>query len=566
LKLFGNTKEPFSSKDKINFMAFGGLQGVGMNCYAYEYDGEWIVIDCGVAMEDMTGANPDQILPDLSYLEDKNVKALLLTHWHADHYAAIPYVWKKYLNCPVYGTPMSLGKLQDGLKGDFKDQDLKIPMKTINPEGERIKIGKFDIEFIHITHLTPQSSMICLRTPAATMLHTGDWTFNPGPVVEPATNFERLKEIGKEGVTGLIGDSTEVYRQTATHGEDEVHAELTKVMKQYKKKIFTTAFSSSTGRMQGIYEAAKANGRKVALIGRSIEENVKLAKSCGFLNKCDFIAPKDAAKLPDNKVCYIVTGCQGEKLAASTRLLNDNIKGVSFNEGDAMIFSSSVIPGNDKDVFYLYAKVIEKGGELFTITDSDFIHTHGHAGREDFIHFYKDLVLPESMIPMHGDKMSQLLHMKLAKELGVKTSFMVKNGDVVSFSKKKPAEIVDVVHTGEIAVEGNRWLPLNADTFKNRKKVFYEGAVITTIAIDKKGYLKDAPIVSSLGVFEDDQTGMIAKNVALAISQQFKELSPAERKSEQNLRQNIHSAVRKGLKGHINSFKKPKIVVHFVYK
>ncbi|MDR1691423.1 MAG: ribonuclease J [Rickettsiales bacterium] len=560
----GMLNKKTDGEGELKFVALGGAQGVTMSCYAYGYKDEWIIVDCGVLLDqDVTDSG--KIVPDLTFLKDKNIKALILTHWHEDHFGAVPYYMEEYFSkCPIYTSPMGALKVQSsiddqlGLNNRYKPNFIKV-----KPEGETLKISdNFTVQFIHSTHLTLQSFMLAIKTPEGTVLHTGDWNFTPNALLEPRTDFEALKALNKENLISIVGDSTEVYRKTENWGEDTVKEELFKVMKGYKKRIFVTLFSSSTARVDSIYRNATALGRKVCFLGLSMETNIDVARGAGYLKDCDFIPLQDAMKLPPEKVCYICTGCQGEPYAVMTMLAKDNYKNLKIEEGDAVIFSASIIPGNQKNVLYVYGKIIDKQAELYTINDNYKIHSHGHGNYNDFVHFYTDLCKPGSLIPVHGDKLSQFLHMKLARDLGIKNTFMIDNGDVIAFNKGNP-QIIEKIEAGALVVEGSRTLPIGDAVFKNRTKAFYDGVVFVTLAVDKQGNLKDAPVVSSVGLFESDETGMIKRHVEIKIVDELKELTKAKQKSEHTLTQAAAAGARKALK---DTGKRPRVVVHFVYK
>ena len=556
----------FKKKDKsIDFVALGGQHDVGMNCLAYEYDNQWLMVDCGIALRSSNDVQADRIIPDFSALKGKNVQAILLTHWHMDHIGAVPYAVEELGFPPVYGTPLTLAKTKSMFEGSHAKLLKKVKFIEVSPQGETVKLGKFTAQFIHSSHLTPQSSMIAVKTPVGTLLQTGDWTLSPNPVVEPVTNIDEIKALNKENFLGVIGDSTEIYRKTPSHGEDEITQTLIKHFKKAKKRIFVPMFSSSTARMQGVYEAAKAVGRETCLLGRSVEENSKLAKSCGFLSKCKYIPLEKARQLPENKVVYIVTGCQGETLAAFPRILNGKYKGLTLNRDDFVLFSSSIIPGNEREILPMYDKVVEKGAGLITLQD-DLVHSHGHGGYDDFVRFYKEIVKPKALVPTHGGAMSKFYHGELAKKYGVKDVLHVKNGQVISFYPDKSPEITGEVDAGEVAIEGVMKLSTHAEVFKNRKKVFYEGAIIITLVLDKQGNLQDKPILSSLGVFESDESGIIKKTISIEIMKALKKLPKQDRKQQSKQVQTTNTAVRFALKSFVSRFKRPKILIHFVEK
>ncbi|MHA1574558.1 MAG: ribonuclease J [Alphaproteobacteria bacterium] len=548
------------NKDTIRAIPLGGQDGVGMNCWLYEHKKTRIMIDCGIMVGSDTTA--DRIIPDFSYLKGKKLDAILLTHWHIDHINALPFAWEKLGKPVVYGTPLTIAKLLQTIKDDAPKLG-KLKTKIISPEGEKIKIGSIEAEFIHSAHHTPQSSMIVVRTSVGTLLHTGDWVLNPHPKVEPPMDEKQLIALNKENFIATICDSTEIYRTDPTHGEEVVGKNLLKHFKKAKKKIIIPMFSSTVGRMQTVYENAQKVGREVCLLGRSVETNSKLAKECGFLKNCDFISYDQARGLDENQVVYISTGCQGEPMAAFTRILKEQYKGLFVNSGDMVIFSSSVIPGNEHQILPLYDQVVEKNAILVTLAN-DVVHSHGHGGQIDFIRFYKDLIHPKYLVPTHGDAMSKFQHAELAKKYGVKDAFHIKNGDVLEFTSDEAPQIVNRIEAGQVAMEGPFELKPNDNIFKNRMKVFYEGAIFISVNLDKKGYFSGRPQISSLGVFETKGGEFIEKEIQLSIAKNVKTLSPQQMKNRSTLIQTINSSVRKAMKPYFSRFKRPKIVTHFI--
>ncbi len=559
--MFFNKKDKVNSKKTLRIIPLAGQShAYMMNCWLYEYGNTRIMIDCGIAIGSDTTA--ERIVPNFSYLKGKKLDAVLFTHWHYDHVHALPFVWKELGKPMIYATPMTAAKIQNTADEDVPDVG-KIKTTIIPPTGKRFKIGDFDIEFIHSTHHTPQSSMIALRTPVGTTLHTGDWTLNPHPNVEPKTNEQQLKDLNKENFLAIVGDSTEIYRKTTTYGEDVVSENLLKYFKKAKGKIIVPLFSSTIGRIQNIYDVAQKIGREVCVIGRSVETNVRIAKECGFLKNCDFIPFQKARALPENQVIYIVTGCQGEPMAVLPRIIRDAYKGLHLTNRDMVLFSSSLIPGTEHNVLPMHDKIVEKHVTLVTL-DDDVVHAHGHGGYHDFVRFYKDIVKPKYVIPTHGDAMSQIQHGELAKKYGVKDAIHVKNGDVLELTSDLAPQIIDHIDVNPTAMEGPFKISTNDPIFKNRAKVFYEGAVFVSLRLDKKGLFIGHPIISSLGVFETAGGEFIKKEIILSIVKDIKSIPVKNTNNRSLLIQTTNSAIRKAMKPYFSRFKRPKIVIHFI--
>ena len=387
-------------KNDFVFTPLGGAEKIGMNLYLYGYQDQWLMVDCGIAFGNEETAGVDILMPDIRFISKQKDKlvGLVLTHVHEDHFGAISYLWKE-LGCPIYTTPFGARMLEDklteaGLLG-------KVPLHEIKNK-RRLEIGVFDIEFIHMTHSIPEANAIAIRTPEANILHTGDWKLDPEPLIGPATDFDSLKTFASEGITAVVGDSTGTLNDDYAGSEGKVRQSFIELFKKYKhKKIAVTCFASNVVRVESIAMAAKLNGRKVALVGRSLWRAVGAAQACGYLKDVDFMEADEAEVLANDEVLYICTGSQGEKEAALSRIAHDSHKNLKLREDDLIIFSSRVIPGNEMRILDLQNHLTELGLKIITCHD-EFVHVSGHGSREEITELYT-LLQPQSVLPVHGE-------------------------------------------------------------------------------------------------------------------------------------------------------------------
>ncbi|MCL2017446.1 MAG: ribonuclease J [Alphaproteobacteria bacterium] len=563
--------------DAMCFFAMGGLEHVGQNMYVYKYKGKYLIVDCGMGFLDQDVGGDDTKYCDTTYLEKrkKDVVGIILTHGHEDHVGAMKYVWPKF-NCPIYCTRFVakfIKRTFDGLGIDYKPSDIV----TFDHNGASFDVEPFSIETFHASHSIPEAQMIVIKTPAGKILHTGDWTFNDGIPIENPTDYARLREIGSDpALLACVCDSTEITRQMIQTTEEEVRETLTEIMKKAPGRVFVTGYARSIARIKMFSEAAKAAGRVPAIKERSnprpvpyvgLPEFREIGIECEYLDKDDVLLHKDIKDLPGEKQAIFLTGHQGEKYAMLTRLCRGHVKELKLLPTDTVVFSAIIIPGREAQVSFLYNKLAKMGIRTHTIFDTEKLHANGHAGRPEYERFY-DIVHPQVIIPMHGEYITEMLNAKMAMERGgAKYMMVVHNGDVVSLKNGEEPEIVEKFKTGFIVMEGETERTGNDDpVLKNRKKLSTEGAVFVTLPVDKRGYLKDAPEVSSAGVFEHDEKGLIRRQIQIEITNIIKDLGKGERKSQQALHESVQAAVKKVIRPLMGDRKSPAIQVHFVMK
>jgi ribonuclease J len=476
------------SNDELVLLPLGGAGEIGMNFNAYGFGPpdarKWIVVDCGVLFGRETDTpGVDVIVPDIRFLADqaRDVLAIVLTHAHEDHIGAIGHLWPK-LRCPMYATPFTARLMEDKL-AEAGIQD-RARVKVV-PLGGRIEIGPFDIEFHSITHSIPEPNALVIRTPLGTVMHTGDWKLDPDPLIGTATDEAAFRKIGDEGVLAMVCDSTNALVQGHSGSEGDVKKGLTDLIGRLKGKVAVTGFASNLARLQSVAEAARAHGREVALVGRSMHRITQAARDTGYMKDFPRIIDEDgAAQLPSNRVLYLCTGSQGEPRAALARIARGDHPTVSLGEGDAVIFSSRIIPGNDVAIHELHNQLSALGVEVLTVEDH-FVHVSGHPCREELSEMYR-WIRPQIAVPVHGELRHMSEHARLARSLQVPQAVVIENGSMLRLAPGR-AQVVDEVPSGRLYMDGRVMTEADAGLTRHRRAMAYAGFIGITVALDQKG-------------------------------------------------------------------------------
>ncbi len=569
--------ESDKNDEKIYFMALGGLEHVGQNMYVYKYKGKYLVVDCGMGfLEEEIGAGDVQYC-DTSWLEKrkKDVVGFVITHGHEDHIGALKYIWPKFRK-PIYCTRFPGEIIRRTFEGMEMDFNAKKDIVIFDHNGATLDLAPFEVETFHVTHSVPEAQMIIIKTPAGKILHTGDWTFNDDNPLEASTDFARLREIGSDPkLLACACDSTSSSRQARQTTETEVRDTFTRLMKEAPGRVIVTGYSRSIARLKMFAEAARAAGRVAAIKERSnpnpvpyvgLPEFREMGMKFGYLAKDEVYLHSDIKDLPAEKQAIFLTGSQGEQFAMLTRLCRGQVKEMKLQPTDTILFSAIIIPGREQDVSYLYNKLARMGIKTHTIFDTDHLHASGHAGRPELERFY-DMVHPQVSIPMHGDYINEMLNGKMAMERGgAKYMMVVHNGEMIALSDGREPYVSETVETGFVVMEGETERSKNDPVYKNRKKIATNGAVFVTLPVDKRGYLKGTPEVSSAGIFETDDTGFMKRQIQIEITKAVDDLSKAERKDRDNLIRAVQTASNKVVRAALGADKKPQYSVHFIQK
>ncbi len=552
-------KDPYRPPgDALWFLPLGGSGEIGMNLNLYGTEGQWLMVDCGVCFPDETTPGIEVIMPDISFIRDRrdDLLGLVITHGHEDHLGAIEYLWP-HLQCPVYATPFTMemirAKLAEaGLKGQARLFEI--------PVGGAFELGPFKAEMIHVTHSVPEAHMIALSTKQGTILHTGDWKFDPDPIVGDLTNEKRLKELGKQKLMALVGDSTNALETEFSRSELDVQNCFREIFGRYRHRIAVTCFSSSIARLKSIAVAARQHGRYVALVGRSLWRNAEIAEGCGYLPEFNqFLSEHEAMEAPRDKIVLVCTGCQGEPRSALARIASFDHPAVELETGDVVIFSSRDIPGNEKAIGRMQNHLIRQGIDILT-PDKAPVHSSGHASAKDMIQLYA-WTQPRLAVPVHGELRHQMEHARLAKEAGVPASIIPENGQIIRIGPGVH-EVVAEVPVGRIGMDGKILRRLDRETVKHRRKLSYNGAAVVTLVLDQRGRIMSDPQVTLLGLEDEQFLKPLRADLAQAVLDAVEGMSKAARTDDGAVQGEIRQAARRFLSE--THGKKPLLEVHLV--
>jgi ribonuclease J len=548
----------YRDPNALFFVPLGGAGEIGMNLNVYGYRDDWLIVDCGVTFGDDSQPGLEVVMPDPGFIVERRDRLLgiVATHAHEDHIGAIPYLWRQ-LRCPIWATPFTASFLRAKLaETGFADQ-VKI---NVVPLSGRFAIGPFDLELITLTHSIPEPNAVALRTPVGTILHTGDWKFDPDPLIGPTADEAALKRLGTEGVLALIGDSTNALRPGTSGSEAELRRSLIDLIGRYDARVAVACFASNVARLATIARAAAAHGREIALVGRSLLRIDKAARENGYLTDLPrFLNEDEAGYIPRDRIVMICTGSQGEPRAALSRIARDDHPHVTLETGDVVIFSSRIIPGNEKSINRLQNALVRLGVEIVTEEDH-FVHVSGHPARDELVRMYQ-MVRPQIAVPVHGEARHLIAHAELAGECQVQQPLVIQNGDVVRLTASG-ASVVDEVPVGRLASDGKGLLPLDGTALKDRRRVTFNGSAVATLVLDRRGELLAQPTVSTIGLVEPTAAEAAAPALRSAIQRALDELPASLRRDDEA----VHDAARRALRRVLNERfgKRPLVEIHLV--
>ena len=470
------------NNSKLRIIPLGGLEVVGMNITAFEYEDSIIVVDCGLSFptDDMLGI--DLVIPDTTYLKENldKVKGFVFTHGHEDHIGAIPYVFKD-VNVPIYATKLTMGLIDSKLKEHGMTKNVK---RKVIKHGQSINLGQFRIEFIKTNHSIEDACALAIYSPAGIVVHTGDFKVDYTPVFGDAIDLQRLGEIGKKGVLALMSDSTNAEKKGFTMSEKTVGKRFDSIFAEHAtKRIIIATFASNVDRVQQVINSAHKSGRKVVIEGRSMVNTISIAQELGYINipENTLIDIEQLKNYPDEKTVLITTGSQGESMAALSRMASGTHRKVHIMPGDVVVLSSSPIPGNEKAVSKVINELSIRGAEV-VFQDT---HVSGHACQEELKLIYS-LVRPKYAIPVHGEYRHLQANARLAEELGIEKDniFIMSSGDVLELDEDS-AKIVDHVQNGEIYVDGLGVGDVGNIVLRDRQHLAEDGILIVVLTLEK---------------------------------------------------------------------------------
>ncbi|MEO0816790.1 MAG: ribonuclease J [Pseudomonadota bacterium] len=493
-------------RDELVFLPLGGCEEIGMNLNAYGYgpahNRRWILADIGVTFGDDTMPGIDLICADPEFLVDEEIDAIFLTHAHEDHIGATGLLYRRLqTRAPMYATPFTAELVRAKLIEHGLD-----PAKVLNTIelGSTVQAGDFEVRYVTLTHSIPEPNALAIKSPLGTLLHTGDWKIDPDPQIGATTDVEGISKLGDEGVLAMVCDSTNVFVEGEAGSEATVRGAIETVIAAQQGRVAVTTFASNVARVKSVVEAAAACGRSVCLVGRSMHKVTDAAKAVGMLQDvAEFVSEEEAGFLPPENILYLCTGSQGEARAALSRIARNDHRNVSLSEGDTVIFSSRVIPGNEKGIFALMNQLADAGIRVITdrMTDEP-IHVSGHPCRDELARMY-GWVRPRISVPVHGERRHTLEHARYALDLQVPLAVAPRNGELVRLAPGDP-EIIDVVPAGRLILDGDKLVPEGSGALTERIRLSEFGYLHVSVAIDEDGSVIDGPLVSARGLAEAD--------------------------------------------------------------
>ncbi|MBE6683748.1 MAG: ribonuclease J [Ruminococcaceae bacterium] len=501
-----------SKKPKVKIIFLGGVDGIGMNCTAFEYENDIIVVDCGVSFpeDDMLGV--DLVIPDFTYLENnaEKVRGLLITHGHEDHIGAVPHFLLKFPTVPVFAARLTLGILE----GKLSEHGIRNAKLHEVHAGDNIKLGCFSTEFINVNHSMPDACAMCISTPCGRILHTGDFKVDYTPVGEKMIDLPRIAELGRKGIRLLLCDSTNAERPGYTPSESSLAESFDRIFNNETRRVVIATFSSNVHRVQQIINASAKYGRSVAISGRSMQNFVNAAVKLGYLDMPEgiMIDLNDVKKLPPERVTLVTTGSQGEPMSALYRMAFGEHNQISLGFNDLVVLSSSAIPGNEKLITKIINELYKRGTDVITYSNYD-VHVSGHACREE-LKLIHALTAPEFFIPVHGEYKHLVAHADLAHEMGMHEShiFLPEIGRVFEMSNRsiKPANIVQA---GPVMVDGSGLGGISGVVLRDRKRLSEDGVIIVSAGIDTEAMCisVDPEVISRGFIYEKENEELLSR-------------------------------------------------------
>jgi len=502
-----SSNRPADASDILRILPLGGVGEIGKNMYVFEYGDEIVVIDCGLMFPEEEMFGIDLVVPDVTYLRERRqkVKAFLITHAHEDHVGGLPYVLPEFPGVPVYASTLARGLLGNKIKEHKLTNN---PLRALEP-GETVELGAFSATAFRIGHSIPDAMGIALRTPVGLVVHTGDFKFDHTPVDGKMSDIHALAEFGREGVLCLLSDSTRAESPGYTPSERTVGEAFRGIMEGLEGRVIVATFASNIARIQQVFDAAGTFDRRVSVIGRSMEQNVRIATELGYLKypEKQFVAKERLRDLQDHQLCIATTGAQGEPMAGLARMANRDHRWVEITPGDTVIVSASPIPGNEETVGRTIDNLFKAGANVF-YHDIKRAHVSGHASQEE-LKLMLNLTRPRHFIPMHGEFRMLVQHGRLAGELGVapENIFIIENGQPIEFAADGSARRGTPVEAGYVFVDGLSVGEVGDIVLRDRRALANDGMFLVVVTVDKQtGNLIGRPEIVTRGFVagEDD--------------------------------------------------------------
>ncbi len=551
------------SGQELVYCSLGGAGEIGMNLnlFGYGKPGEykWIIVDIGVTFSDDNIPGIEVILPNPEFIVDQkeNLLGIVLTHAHEDHVGAIAHLWPM-LECPIYATPFTAAIVREKFK------ELKINIGShlkIVKLGGNVKLEAFDIDYVTLTHSILEPNGLAITTPEGVVLHTADWKIDEDPLIGEKTDIKKLTDIGKKGVLAMVCDSTNIFNLGSSGSESLVRSGLFTVLEKMKNRIVITSFASNVARMETVFKVAEKIGRQVCLVGRSMNRIYQLARQCNYLQDIKVpIDVRDSKKIPKNKIVFLCTGSQGEQRAALARIANGTHPDLHLEKDDNVIFSSRIIPGNEKRLFKIFNDFSKNDIKVLS-EENSMIHVSGHPAREDLKKMY-NWIKPKILIPVHGEQRHMAEHITFAKEMGVKFPIKVSNGEIIRLSPGEP-KVINKVTWGRVYLDGKVLIDNDSPVLKERRNMAANGYMEITVLISKNGQIKNNPVITIKGIpLIEEDASEIEYDLEDIVMDTCKTFNLNNSKQEKNLIDTLKGNCRKLIND--KSGKKPLVNINLV--
>lgn len=539
----------------LAFLPLGGTGEIGMNLNLYSCREKWLAVDCGIGFGAAEYPEAEVMLPDPGFIAErrKALVGLVITHAHEDHLGAVPWLWRD-LGCPVYATPFAAAVLRRKLAEAGLLSEVKL--HVVAP-GARIELPPFSLQLLSVAHSIPEAQALVIRTPFGTMLHTGDWKLDPHPLIGPPTDEAAFAALGAEGVLAMVCDSTNAMVEGHSGSEADVRRTLAELIRDLPGRVGVTCFASNVARVESIALAARAAGRTLAVAGRSLRNLEVAARETGYFKTIPpFLTEDEANDVPDERLLLLISGSQGEPRSALWRIAADTHPRIALGEGDTVVFSSRVIPGNERAIAAMQDNLVRRGVRLMTDADH-MVHVSGHPARDELRKLYR-LVKPRISVPVHGEWRHLAAHAGLAQELGIRP-ILLEDGDVLGLAPGAP-EIFDSAPVGRLVVDGARVVPLQGGVMTARRRMLANGVVLGSLAVDRTGRIVGAPRVSAPGLLDADDPEVAT--ISGAFAAELTDLPSELRHDDASLAQAARAALRRALGRRYG--KRPLVDVHLL--
>jgi ribonuclease J len=529
-------------------MPLGGLGEFGSNCLAVRYGEDMIIIDVGMGFPEESAYGVDVCIPDFEFLEEyrENIIAAVITHGHEDHIGALPYLLKRF-NVPVYASHFTMGLIESKLE----EHDLlnDVLLHRVEPR-DVVEIGEFEVEFIRVSHSLIDCFALAINTPAGTIIHTGDYKVDETPVIGEPIDLRTLRRYGQEGVLALTSDSTNATVPGRTPSERAVIPDFEEIFSQAEGRIFVATFASSIHRLQIVFDVAQQFDRKVCVLGRSMVKNVEIAERLGYLDIHEgmLVSLQESRRLDDDGVVYLVTGSQGESRAALSQLSSQSYKGLSIGDGDTVVLSARIIPGNERAISRLIGEIYKRGAAIID-EKRRLIHVSGHASQED-IRIMTEAVRPKFVVPVHGEYRMLYRHKEFLKnhcDFPEENIILIENGDVLELDGER-ATVIDKRPVGRTFIDETGFEEIGGEVVRERRQLAYDGVVTPVVTISEEtGQLEAPPEVVARGLLglDGDGTSGLVRDMQRVVAEAVEAASREERRDTSLLKERVRVELKR---------------------